>query len=67
VLRNSTVDLDSRETTTLFRIASGGNEAESIAEGDVNRLQSLGLVEQRGMSIGLTTVGIQTLARLRRG
>jgi hypothetical protein len=30
-------------------------------------LYSLGLVEQRGLSMGLTAVGMQTVARLRRG
>ena len=33
---------------------------------DVSRLHLLGLVEQRGLAMGLTAMGIQTIARLKR-
>jgi translation elongation factor EF-Tu-like GTPase len=37
-----------------------------MAENDLSRLYSLGLVEQRGLSMGLTVMGMQTIARARR-
>ena len=52
----------------LIQIAnSGGVRAGTVAESDLTRLHSLGLVEQRGLSMGLTAIGIKTIARLRRG
>ena len=66
MLRDPSVKLDDREAQTLLRIADGDDEAEDIAESDVSRLQALGLVEQRGRSMRLTSAGIQILARLRR-
>jgi hypothetical protein len=38
-----------------------------LFESDLSRLHLLGLVEQRGMAMGLTATGIQAIARLRLG
>jgi len=51
---------------TLMQIANGWDGADEICEPDVSRLQALGLIEQRGASIGLTTTGRQAIVRLRR-
>ena len=62
------VELSPQEAMALVQISSaGGVGAGSISEGDLSRLYSLGLVEQRGLSMGLTAMGMQTVARLRRG
>jgi hypothetical protein len=60
------VELSPQEALTLIRIANVDVGADDIGETDVTRLQSLGLVEQRGVSFGLTLMGIQRVARLRR-
>ena len=60
------VKLTVREAATLLQIAEGWDGAADISETDVNQLQSLGLVEQRGASIGLTATGRQSVVRLRR-
>jgi hypothetical protein len=60
------VELSPQEALTLIRIANVDVGADDIGEANVTRLQSLGLVEQRGVSFGLTLMGIQTVARLRR-
>ena len=60
------VELTSDEALTLIQIANGWDGATDICETDVTRLQALGLVEQRGMSIGLTAMGRQRIVRLRR-
>ena len=49
----------------MLRIADGSGE-QDIEEAAVSRLQTLELVEQRGMSLGLTLRGVQKVARLRR-
>jgi len=59
-------ELTSREALTLIQIANGWDGAAHICESDVSRLQALGLIEQRGASIGLTTTGRQRIVRLRR-
>lgn len=52
----------------LIQIANaGGIRAGTVSEGDLSRLHLLGLVEQRGIGMGLTAMGIQTIARLKRG
>ena len=62
------VELSPQEAMALIQIAnSGGIRAGNVSESDVTRLHSLGLVEQRGMTMGLTAMGIQRLAWLRRG
>ena len=63
---SSQVELTSREAMTLMQIANGWDGADEICEPDVSRLQALGLIEQRGASIGLTTMGRQAIVRLRR-
>jgi hypothetical protein len=61
------VELNRQEAMTLIRIANEGDiDADDIDEGTVTRLQSLGLVEQRGISLGLTLRGVQSVVRLRR-
>ncbi len=60
------VELTFHEALTLMQIANGWDGAADISETDVTRLQTLGLVEQRGMSIGLTAMGRQRIVRLRR-
>ena len=51
----------------LIQIANaGGIRAGTVSESDVSRLHLLGLVEQRGIAMGLTATGIQTIARLKR-
>lgn len=52
----------------LIQIANaGGVQAGTVSESDLSRLHLLGLVEQRGMAMGLTAMGIQAIARLRLG
>jgi hypothetical protein len=41
--------------------------AGTVSEKDLSRLHLLGLVEQRGMSMGLTAMGVRTIARLKLG
>ena len=66
--RSPFVELNSQEAMTLIQIANGRDfGAEDISESNVTRLQSLGLVEQRGVSMALTAMGMQRVARLRRG
>jgi hypothetical protein len=61
------VELSRQEAMMLIRIANEGDlGADIIDEGTVTRLQSLGLVEQRGISLGLTLRGMQSVVRLRR-
>jgi len=68
VEQSSPIELDPQEAMTLIQIANGGDVgAQEISESNVTRLQSLGLVEQRGLSMGLTAMGMQRVARLRRG
>jgi hypothetical protein len=58
------VELNREEAMTLIQIANEGSD--NVNEGTVTRLQSLGLVEQRGISLGLTLRGMQSVVRLRR-
>lgn len=52
----------------LIQIANaGGVRAGTVSESDLSRLHLLGFVEQRGMAMGLTAMGIQAIARLRLG
>jgi hypothetical protein len=41
--------------------------AGTVSAKDLSRLHLLGLVEQPGMSIGLTAMGVRTIARLSSG
>jgi hypothetical protein len=62
------VELSPQEALALIQIANaGGIRAGTVSESDVSRLHLLGLVEQRGAVMGLTAIGIQTIARLKRG
>jgi hypothetical protein len=62
------VELSPQEALALIQIANaGGIRAGTVSESDVSRLHLLGLVEQRGTVMGLTAIGIQTIARLKRG
>jgi hypothetical protein len=59
-------ELSPDEEHMLLRIANGNGEENEVEEAAVSRLQSLALVEQRGVSLGLTLSGVRTVARLRR-
>ena len=62
------IELTPQEAMALIQISNaGGIRAGSVSESDVNRLYALGLVEQRGLTMGLTAIGMQRVARLRRG
>lgn len=63
--RGPLVELTPQEAMALILIANAGVRAGTVSEQDVSRLHLLGLVEQRGMSMGLTVMGIQTIARLK--
>jgi len=59
-------ELTPQEENALLRIADGDSSGEhDVKEAEVSRLQSLELVEQRGVSLGLTLRGVQKVARLR--
>jgi hypothetical protein len=61
------VELNREEAMTLIQIANEGDiGSDNVNEGTVTRLQSLCLVEQRGISLGLTLRGMQSVVRLRR-
>jgi hypothetical protein len=60
------VELNPQEAMALIQIAKAGIRAGTVSESDLSRLHLLGLVEQRGISMGLTALGIQTIARLKR-
>ena len=61
--RGLLIELSPQETMALIEIADGG--VDTVSEKELDRLHMLGLVEQRGMSIGLTANGIRTIARLK--
>jgi hypothetical protein len=65
--RSPLVELSPQEALALIQIANAGVRAGIVSESDLSRLHLLGLVEQRGMSMGLTAMGIQMIARLRQG
>jgi hypothetical protein len=58
-------ELTPNEEHSLLRIADGANTQDDVEEADVSRLQSLALVEQRGVSLGLTLQGVRKVAHLR--
>ena len=49
----------------LIQISNAGARAGTVSENDLSRLHLLGLVEQRGISMGLTAIGIRTVAWLK--
>ena len=57
--------LTPHEENSLLRIADGAEAQDDVEEAAVSRLQSLALVEQRGMSFGLTFMGVRKVARLK--
>jgi hypothetical protein len=59
--------LNSQDAITLLHVADGDVAADDLAEPNVTRLETLGLVEQRGVALGLTSIGIHEVARLRLG
>lgn len=64
--RNLLVELSPREVMALIQVANaGGAQAGAVSESDLTRLHLLGLVEQRGLSMGLTAMGIRAVAQLR--
>jgi hypothetical protein len=66
--RSPSVELTPQETMALIQVANaGGVRAGTVSESDLSRLYALGLVEQRGIAMGLTATGMQTIARLKRG
>lgn len=61
------VELSPQEAMALIQIANaGGIRAGTVSESDLSRLYLLGLVEQRGIAMGLTATGLQTIAQLKR-
>jgi hypothetical protein len=64
-MRGILIELSLQEEAALLRITDGGSGVDDLDEDDLNRLQTHALIEQRGISFGLTTTGIQTVARLR--
>ena len=65
--RIEVTELNSQEAVTLLHVANGDIAADDLAEASVSRLELLGLVEQRGIALGLTAMGIHRVAYLRRG
>jgi hypothetical protein len=59
-------ELTPHEENSLLRIAHGADAQDDVEEAAVSRLQSLSLVEQRGMSFGLTLIGVRKVAQLKR-
>jgi len=59
-------ELTPHEENSLLRIADGADAQDGVEEAAVSRLQSLSLVEQRGMSFGLTLIGVRKVAQLKR-
>jgi hypothetical protein len=59
-------ELTPPEENSLLRIADGADAQDDVEEAAVSRLQSLSLVEQRGMSFGLTLIGVRKVAQLKR-
>ena len=58
-------ELTPHEENSLLRIADGADAQDDVEEAAVSRLQSLALVEQRGVSFGLTLMGVRKVAQLK--
>jgi len=58
-------ELTLHEENSLLRIADGADDQDGVEEAAVSRLQSLALVEQRGVSFGLTLMGVRKVAQLK--
>jgi hypothetical protein len=63
--RGLLIEVSPQEIMALIAIADAGTWVDTVSEREVDRLHMLGLVEQRGISIGLTAIGIRTIARLK--
>ena len=59
-------ELTPHEEHSLLRIADGNDAQHDVEEAAVSRLQRLALVEQRGVSLGLTLMGVRKVAQLKR-
>jgi hypothetical protein len=59
-------ELTPTEENSLLRIADGVDAQDDVEEAAVSRLQSLELIEQRGVSFGLTLIGVRKVAQLKR-
>jgi len=59
-------ELDPQEAVTLLHVANRDIGADDLAEASVTRLELLGFVEQRGLALGLTAIGMRRVACLRR-
>jgi hypothetical protein len=59
-------ELTLHEENSLLRIADGADDQDDVEEAAVSRLQSLALVEQRGVAFGLTLMGVRKVAQLKR-
>jgi hypothetical protein len=60
-------ELSPEDATALIQISNaGGVRAGSVSEDGLSRLYLRGLIEQRGLSMGLTAMGMQAVARVRR-
>jgi hypothetical protein len=64
--RTAIAELNPQETITLLHVANRDIGADDLGEANVTRLESLGLVEQRGIALGLTAMGIRKVACLKR-
>ena len=58
-------ELTLHEENSLLRIADGADDQDDVEEAAMSRLQSLALVEQRGVSFGLTLMGVRKVAQLK--
>jgi len=58
-------ELNPQETIALLHVADGDIDADDLAEASITRLETLGLVEQRGIALGLTAMGIHRVACLK--
>jgi hypothetical protein len=55
--RGSLAPLNANEETTLRRVALGVSERATLSKGDVERLESLALVEETDGGLRLTSAG----------
>jgi hypothetical protein len=62
--RSLDAPLSPHEEATLRRVANGITKAKHLAPGHVRRLKHLGLVEDDGERLKLTTIGRQRYAAL---
>ena len=63
--RGLLIELSPQETMALIQITDAGGLVGAISEKNLSRLHLLGLVEQRGISMRLTAIGIRTVVRVK--